>query len=65
MFLLDINISMCFMSFFVNFEGVLLVMRGCACVLRGTLKTPNSPPLRDRLSLIIAHVFFGSSELLS
>ena len=39
---------MCFMSFFFNFEGVLLVMRGCACVLRGcsrALKTPNSPPL--------------------
>ena len=50
MFLPDINISMCFISFFFNIEGVLLVMRGCACVLRGcsrTLKTPNSLPLRQ------------------
>ena len=56
MFLLDINIAMCFMSFFFNFKGVLLVMRGCTFVLRGcsrTLKTPDSPPL-------ILAIFMGS-----
>ena len=36
------------MNFSYNFEGVLLAMRGCTCVLRGCsriLKTPNSPSL--------------------
>ena len=46
--LLDIVFKWRFMIFFFCFEGVLLAMRGCTCLLRGcsrTLKTPNSPPL--------------------
>ena len=37
-----------FHKLFLHFEGVLLAVRGCTCVLRGcsrTLKIPHSPPL--------------------
>ena len=46
--LLEIGFKGCFIKFSFHFEGVLLAVRGCTCMLRGcsrTLKTPNSPPL--------------------
>ena len=44
--LLDVSLKRV-VEFFFHFEGVLLVVSGYTCVLRGcsrTLKTPNSPP---------------------
>ena len=54
-YLLDVCLKRCFAKFSFHFEGVLLAVRGCTCVLRGcsrTLKTPNSPPLDVIVQLI-------------
>ena len=48
-----------FYDLFFNFEGVLSVMRGWACVLRGcsrTLKIPNSPPLLNSVVKFVRYI---------
>ena len=50
--LFDICLKRCFMKFSFHFEGVLLAVRGCSFMFRGcsrTLKTPNSPPLSQKV----------------
>ena len=48
LYLICVGFKRCFIKLSFHFEGVLLAVRGCTCMLRGcsrTLKTPNSPPL--------------------
>ena len=48
LYLMCVGFKRCFIKLSFHFEGVLLAVRGCTCMLRGcsrTLETLNSPPL--------------------